>query len=442
MRPLLIGLLLVSLLGAGCEQLKELVGAQKSAEQRARMAIEQGEALLHAGKLDEAEAAFQEALKLRPNHPGALFGLASIYAERGEDARALLELGHVALLAPQHPGPPELMGDILMRQGKYEKAAARYEEAAARRSEDTALRLKLAEAYLRAGKEKEAEAAIDAVLDADPTHSEALAMRGALLAAQGNFEVAERVLKDAAAHATSPAPWSVLGSFLLKQGRPAEAVDALRRALEKDPENPRFVRDLAEAMIEAGDAVAAADLLAPWTQKRPNDAAIHAAYARALIASGRAEDALAHAKTAVRLMPHLVDAWLAQGEALEGTGDLDGAVRAYRSAAKQAPEVTDVYRSLARVYEKLGNLPEAIASSERVAQLDPSDRRARIHLAELYADSPIDAGKGKRLVEELLAEDPGDPKLLALKRRLEQAAKRAPPRPKKRPTGPLIIKGR
>jgi putative thioredoxin len=97
-------------------QLLPSAGEQRAAD---------GAALLAAGKTSEAEAAFDDALKMDPRTAAALLGLATLCSQRGDDAEAL------ALLDRVGPGPQRLEADrlaaaIRIRQsGAGDEATAR-----------------------------------------------------------------------------------------------------------------------------------------------------------------------------------------------------------------------------------------------------------------------------------------------------------------------------
>jgi putative thioredoxin len=115
---------------------------------------DEGQALLAAGQLAEAEAVFRQALAKDPRAGAALVGLAQVHAERGEDDAAL------ALLEQVEPGPgrqdaDRLAAAIRIRQvGAVDTAALR--ERVAADPKDLDARFGLAQALAAAGQYEEA----------------------------------------------------------------------------------------------------------------------------------------------------------------------------------------------------------------------------------------------------------------------------------------------
>jgi superkiller protein 3 len=87
------------------------------------------------GKIDEAIAAYQEALGLDPDYLEALHGLAMAYSSKG-DYEGAIEIGRrVCRLTPDDPLGHASLSMALHRQGRIAEAEA--EGAAARRLLDT-----------------------------------------------------------------------------------------------------------------------------------------------------------------------------------------------------------------------------------------------------------------------------------------------------------------
>lgn len=140
------------------------VGAQGEATVRAFLAqllpsaadlsADQGAALLAAGKVEEAEAVFRQALSDDPRSDQALVGLATVLSQRGEDDEAL------ALIERVEPGPQRAAADrlaaaIRIRQsGAADTDELRTRLAAA--PDDLEIRFSLAQALAAAGQFEEA----------------------------------------------------------------------------------------------------------------------------------------------------------------------------------------------------------------------------------------------------------------------------------------------
>jgi tetratricopeptide (TPR) repeat protein len=101
--------------------------------------------LAQLGHVDEARAAYVEALGTLPEHPDALYGLARLARDYGGD------LGEAELMATAlHERRPDsaevavLLADLRARLGQFDRARAVLEEALERLPESAELRERLA----------------------------------------------------------------------------------------------------------------------------------------------------------------------------------------------------------------------------------------------------------------------------------------------------------
>jgi len=103
--------------------------------------VEKGDIYLGSGDYDQALAYFNEALRISPNHRGAIMGRALVFIQKEQYPEALSELDYLigflektleeddptgrGALAAAHAN----RGIVLDRQGKYEEALAEYVKA-------------------------------------------------------------------------------------------------------------------------------------------------------------------------------------------------------------------------------------------------------------------------------------------------------------------------
>jgi tetratricopeptide (TPR) repeat protein len=142
-----------------------------------------GRALLLAADDERAEQMLQQATLKLPVDPQAFYYLAEASEKRGhhESARRAL-LDYVALAGEDLDGRRRAalaarIGDLSMQIGDFPLALAYYERAAPSMAADTDFTVKLAEARWRGGDIVAARAMVDKVLEKDPTHSAARALR-------------------------------------------------------------------------------------------------------------------------------------------------------------------------------------------------------------------------------------------------------------------------
>jgi tetratricopeptide (TPR) repeat protein len=150
--------------------------------------------------------------------------------------------------------------------------------------------LSRAESSLRNGTLPEAEAASREALARWPDHPGAMALRGAVLIAQGDAAAALPLLRAATSIPGVPALWflhlrdACLALFLFD-----EAASAARLALRRAPDDPKVLAAYGIALAMAGDLTAARIILTEALRQIPDDVPARLGHAHALLAAGRWE---------------------------------------------------------------------------------------------------------------------------------------------------------
>lgn len=193
--------------------------------EQARCHFLDGVQAFEAGRLDDAERAFEASLALVPGRPSTLANLGAVRVRLGQPARALESLDAALAAAP---------GDV---------------DALAHR----------ADALARLGRHAEALAAFDRVLERAPDHPAAALRRAVLLGLLGRHAEALAAF-DRLVHERphDVLPWIARGQTLQAMGRPADAVASYDRALALDAGAVQAWTLRGDALREAGRATDAA----------------------------------------------------------------------------------------------------------------------------------------------------------------------------------------
>ena len=158
-------------------------------------------------------------------------------------------------------------------------------------------------------------ASLKEVLRLDPNDAEALALLGEFYSLTGKEAEAVEMFRrwvgapstldtqfyraaTRGGELTPDAAWGRLAQSLLKLGRTAEAIDALRQALSADPENQTFLRLLSRAVEQGGDTTAALAELKRLAATYPDSAALASLLARTQARAGRVDEAAASLRAA------------------------------------------------------------------------------------------------------------------------------------------------
>jgi tetratricopeptide (TPR) repeat protein len=211
----------------------------------------------------------------------------------------------------------------------------------------------------------------------------------------------------AAPQAVDPESSFNAGLNHLREGRPAMAVEAFRKAVREDGKNPYFQKGLGQAYLASGkydDAIAsfrkALELNQYYVDVR-ND------LGTALMLSGRRNEgknefitafndptnptpeisarnlgtayledkqyteAINWFRTSLNRNHNYPDAYLGLGDALVASGHLDDAVGTLETGAKECPQSAAILVSLGETYSRVGRLSEARSRLEEARRRDP-----------------------------------------------------------------------
>jgi tetratricopeptide (TPR) repeat protein len=173
--------------------------------------FQEGRMLERLGQLEQARAAFERTIALRPAMAPAWFELSNIDASQGKLERALGEIDCARQRQPHQPAYYACMGKLLSRMNRHADALERYRQA-----------LRVDTNYW----------------DGRIALGEELAAAGNLAEAQGEFEAAIKLRPDSArAHLE-------LGAAFARQGRLDDAQHEFETTLQVDPGNKAATESL------------------------------------------------------------------------------------------------------------------------------------------------------------------------------------------------------
>ena len=243
------------------------IGMSVELFERYRDALRRGHVSVARGQLDEAAAAYGEAIALAPDRPGAPAGLASVHLARGDAAGALAEAEVALGRAPRDESALGSRAEALRRLGRRIEAAdaldrlSDIQEAAGRRSDALATaRRALA---LAEQKTRRRHVELLAALVAPVAETEAPPARAPVPIADGG-----KLLVEAEAaydgHDLDVARRTALAAAdaFARSGHIPAAIDACSLALTIAPDDPDLHLLLVELYLDRGWRSHAAEKLA------------------------------------------------------------------------------------------------------------------------------------------------------------------------------------
>ena len=271
-----------------------------------------GYALFKMGRVPEAIAEYDRALRIDPDSVDAHNNLAIALVESGKVGDGVQHFQKAVQIKPRWASTHYNLGTALARAGKFEDAVAQFQEALRIQPGYPSVHYNLAEVLLTLGRTPEAVDHYEQALRYAPEYAEAHYHLANTLARSGRLEDAithyQEVLRlkpdDAEAHLN-------LGATLAKLGKPEEAIQQYQQALRIQPDYAAAHNSLANAFVRAGKVEEAIGHYQQALQIAPDSVEIHYNLGVALEKAGLVPEAIEHYQQALKLQPGLTAAKIA-----------------------------------------------------------------------------------------------------------------------------------
>ncbi|HXV01386.1 MAG TPA: tetratricopeptide repeat protein [Caulobacteraceae bacterium] len=198
----------------------------------------------------------------------------------------------------------------------------------------------------------------------------------------------------------------LLGSVLILQGRPGEAIDPLQKAARRDGD-PAIETQLAQALAEAGRGEEALTTLRLAVTRRPAHPPAFQQLGDRLGELGRYEEAREVFDAGLAVAPDAVVLMIGLGYIHLRRNDRAGARAEFVRARAAAPERRDAAIGLARIMAVDGEFAAAADLYRTVLQGQPSDWARRIELAKCLLELGERDGGEAMLRQAARARGPG-----------------------------------
>lgn len=307
--------------------------------------------------------------------------------------------------APQAPAPTTtaavgeayflfMQGRALEGRGDVAGAIDAYRKAIQLVPQAADVRAELAGLFAREGRAGESVREAEAALAVDATNHEAHRILGLVRAALADNATtpAERdpQIAQAVRHLElalaggrrDPGTEITLGRLYVRTARYDAAITTLTNFLVDQPGYPEGVLLLVEAYQATGQLAQAVNTLEPFVKAEPDMARARALLAEVYEEVGRAADALPHWAELAKTNPSNLPLRTRYGTALVNAGRLDDGRKVLRELAAEFPRDIGLWYLIAQVENRAGNAAGAEQASKTIRDLDPSDPRGPLALAE------------------------------------------------------------
>lgn len=321
------------------------------------------------GKVDEARDVYQSVLKADPRNAGVFLALSDLAGNSGDPDGAVAWMEKAVAASPQSPLPQIGLIDLLLAQGKVEKALSTASVASSTFPDNVDILVPLARAEIRAGHTDDGVGTLHHIASLTANSADAQFRLGATLAGlkrpdeataaymaavklnpkflpawqamamaqlPSGLDKALAIADQAAQQSGEKALGDLIKANLYVAAKKYDEADALYASILAQHPDGGVLISRSQARLLAGDKEGSRKLLADWLAAHPNDVQVHRDYAAVMMAAK----------------------------------DYDGAIKEYETLLKTSPNNVAMLNNLAWLYGKTNN-PKAIDLARHAHDLVP-----------------------------------------------------------------------
>jgi predicted O-linked N-acetylglucosamine transferase (SPINDLY family) len=319
---------------------------------RAAEANQNGIAAIKAGRVDEAEAAFRQALQIRPDLAAAHNNLGTVLRLQTKLAEAEKCFQKALNLQPNYIDALSNLGVVLAEQNRLDEAVACFQKTVQLQPDYTSGHNNLGNVLKSQRKLAAAAACFRTALRLNPNYFEAHNNLGALLHDE--------------------------------EGKTAEAIACYEQALKLNPNYAEAHNNLGLVQKEQGKLDAAAASCRRALQLKPDLAEAHSNLGAILKEQGQLAEAVDSCKRALQLKPEFADGHNNLGNALMAQGCFDEAITCFKQAVRIKPDSATGQNNLGNALTELQRFDEAAVCYDRALQLQPNYNDGHVNRALLW----------------------------------------------------------
>ena len=371
----------------------------------------------NAGRLQEAEAAYSEAVRAsrRPFEP--LVKRAIVRTGLGDFAGAERDAASLHRITRGHPSVHYVRGLIAFDQGRFADAQVEFESVLAANSRHVPARFYLGASHFAQGHWRQAESHLSRFVSSDPQNAEASALLAVARLQEGDAARAENTLRTLLSNRPDDVrTLSLMGDVYLRQGRTADAVQQMRHVATLDPHSAQARARLGLALLSEGQREEGLGELEAAVSLAPDD--FNDLESNVILERLRGGEYQRALELAQRLRDRHPDQALPHnlvGLAYLGLERVDEATVAFRAALERSPGFAAASQNLALLALRRGDVGAALQIMKEAVAANESNSGLWLILAEIHMRQGDRAAAGAALEGAVNAEP------RALEPRLAQA---------------------
>jgi tetratricopeptide (TPR) repeat protein len=330
-----------------------------------------GLALTGAGRIDEANARFREALAIDASFYPAEKNLAINEFNQGRRTEAARRFERVLQRVPDDPIAHIHLGEIFFEQQDTRTALVHYQKGLARVAQNPSWQLHYAACLLASGDQRTALAILDALPSADAA---ILFEAGVTLGRAGAHADAARFFDRARrGHADPYAAGYNRTLMLVEAGDAAGAIQSAQALLNEGPKTGELYSLLSRAYVQAGRIVDAYDALREATRLEPTTESHYTDLAMICLDHENFDLGIEVIEIGLRALPDSGALHTQRGVLLMMKGLFEPAEQAFETAQRLSPASAIPAIALAMAWMQTGQNPRAVDLLRRRTLVDTKD---------------------------------------------------------------------
>ncbi|EGK87561.1 tetratricopeptide repeat protein [Microcoleus vaginatus] len=318
------------------------------------------ENFLVQGKIKDAIAACQQAIKIRPDFIHAYVTLGNALQAEGKNEAAIRSYSQALELRPNFAEVRANIGSMYFKMGRLEEAIAHYQQA-------IALNPDLAGAHWNLGKVYQKHGNIQAAIACFKRTSE---LNPQLVGADFHFN---------------------LGNRLFSQGKRDEAIECYEKAIAIKPDWAEAYGNIGSVRSQQGNLDAAIAYYQKAVALKPQLEVLHFNIANSFLQQNKYDEAITNYRNTLKIKPDWPEVHANLGSCFSMLGRLEEALASYQQALALKPDWAEVYCRMGHI-QKQDKPLEAIANFEKAIQCNPKYSEAYQQLCDLLSHSTNLAG--------------------------------------------------
>ncbi|MFS8116868.1 MAG: tetratricopeptide repeat protein [Microcoleus sp.] len=307
------------------------------------------------GKIKEAIAICQQALKIRPDFIHAYVTLGNALQAEGKIEAAIRSYSQALELQPNFAEVRANIGSMYFKMGRLEEAIAHYQQA-------IALSPDLAGAHWNLGKVYHKHGDIEAAIACFQRTSE---LNPQLVGADFHFNLANR---------------------LFTEGKRDEAIESYEKAIAIKPDWAEAYGNIGSARSQQGDLDSAIVNYQKAVALKPELEVLHFNLGNSFLQQNKYEEAITNYQNTLKIKPDWAEVHANLGSCFSMQGRLEEALTSYQEALRLKPDWAEVYCRMGHI-QKQDKPLEAIAHFEKAIECNPKLSEAHQQLCDLLSHS-------------------------------------------------------